>query len=43
MSSGVKLCGEKRGRAKIEGRVEQIVEEIADFMKIRFKEQGLIK
>jgi hypothetical protein len=37
------LYGEKSGSAKIEGRVGQIVEEIADFIKIRFKEQGLIK
>ncbi len=43
VSSGVKVYGEKSGSAKIEGRIEQIVEEIADLMKIRFKEQGWIK
>jgi uncharacterized spore protein YtfJ len=43
VSTGVKVYGEKSGSAKIEGRIEQIVEEIADLMKTRFKEQGWIK
>ena len=42
VSSGVKVYGEMSGKAKIEGRVEQIVEEIADILKTRFEEQGWI-
>ena len=42
VSSGVKAYGEVSGNAKIEGRVEQIVEEIADILKTRFEEQGWI-
>jgi hypothetical protein len=43
VSSGVKVYGERSGSAKIEGRVEQIVEEIAQVLKGRFEEQGWIK
>jgi hypothetical protein len=43
VSSGVKVYGEMSGSAKIEGRVEHIVEEIADLMKTRFEQQGWIK
>ena len=43
VSSGVKVYGEVSGNAKIEGRVEQIVEEIAKILKTRFEEQGWIR
>ena len=43
VSSGVKVYEEKSGSAKIESRVEQIVEEIADLLKNRFEQQGWIK
>lgn len=42
VTSGVKVYGEMSGKAKIEGRVEQIVEEIADILKTRFEELGWI-
>ena len=38
VSSGVKVYGEMSGNAKIEGRVEQIVEEITEILKTRFEE-----
>lgn len=41
-SSGVKLIGERSGRSGIEGRVDQIVGEIAEQLRIRFEEQGWI-
>jgi hypothetical protein len=43
VSSGMKIYGEASGRSKVEGRAKQIVKEIADRLKIRFKEQGWIQ
>ena len=42
-SSGVKVYGEMSGNAKIEGRVEQIVEELSDLIKARIEEQGWLE
>ena len=43
VSGGMKVYGEESGKSKIEGRVKQTVEEIADVMKERFKQQGWIE
>ena len=43
VSGGMKLYGEESGKSKIEGRVEQTVEEIADVLKDRFTQQGWIE
>jgi hypothetical protein len=42
VTSGMKLYGEKSGKGKIEGRVDQTAKEIADILKKRFQEQGWI-
>ena len=43
VSGGMKLYGEESGSSEIEGRIEQTVEEIADVLKERFKEEGWIE
>ena len=43
VSSGVKAYGEISGSAKVEGRAKATAKEIADQIKIRFKEQGWIQ
>lgn len=43
VSSGVKAYGEVSGSATIEGRAKATAKEIADQLKIRFKEQGWIQ
>jgi len=43
VSGGMKLYGEKSGKSTIEGRVKQTVEEIADVLKERFKQEGWIE
>ncbi len=42
VSSGAKIYGEKSGNSKVEGRAAQTAEQIADQLKIEFKEQGWI-
>lgn len=42
VGTGMKVYGEKSGKAKIEGRAQQVAKEIADQLRIRFKEQGWI-
>ena len=42
VSGGMKVYGEESGKSKVEGRVKQTVEEIADVIKERFKQQGWI-
>lgn len=42
VSSGMKVYGEASGKAKIGGRAQQVAKEIADHLKMRFKEQGWI-
>ncbi len=42
ITSGMKLYGEKSGKGKLEGRVDQTAKEIADILKKRFQEQGWI-
>jgi hypothetical protein len=43
VSSGMKIYGEESGRSKIEGRAKQTAQEIADQLKIRFRQQGWIQ
>ena len=43
VSGGMKVYGEESGKSKIEGRVKQTVEEIADVIKERFKQEGWIE
>ena len=43
VSGGMKMHGEESGKSKIEGRVKETVEEIADVLKERFKQQGWIE
>jgi len=43
VSRGVKVYGEISGSAKVEGRAKATAKEIADQIKIRFKEQGWIQ
>jgi hypothetical protein len=43
VSGGMKVYGEASGSSKIEGRVKQTVNEIADQIRLRFEEQGWIK
>lgn len=43
VSGGMKVYGEASGKAKIGGRARQAAKEIADHLKIRFKEQGWIE
>jgi hypothetical protein len=42
VSSGVKIYGEESGSSKVEGRAKQTAKEIADQLKIRFRQQGWI-
>ena len=42
VSTGTKVYGEESGSAKVEGRAKQTAKEIADQLKIRFKQQGWI-
>ena len=42
ISTGVKVNGEKSGKSKIEGGVEQTAKEIATTLKKRFQKQGRI-
>jgi uncharacterized protein DUF4410 len=42
VSSGMKIYGEASGSSKVEGRAKQTAGEIADQLKIRFKQQGWI-
>jgi hypothetical protein len=42
VGTGVKIYGEQTGSSKIEGRVEQTVEEIAEIFEARCREQGWI-
>lgn len=42
VSSGMKVYGEASGKAKIGGRAQQAAKEIADHLKMRFREQGWI-
>jgi len=42
ISTGVKVYGEKSGKSKIEGGVEQTAKGIATTLKKRFQEQGWI-
>lgn len=43
VQAGVQGYGELSGKAKIQGRAKQTAKEIADQLKIRFKEQGWIQ
>ena len=43
VSGGMKLYGEESGKSKIEGRIKQTAEKIADVLKERFKQQGWIE
>lgn len=43
VSGGMKIYGEASGKAKIGGRAQQIVKEIADRLKVRFEEFGWIE
>ena len=43
VQAGVQGYGELSGSAKIQGRAKQTAKEVADQLKIRFKEQGWIK
>ena len=42
-SGGMKLYGEASGSAKVEGRAKKTADEIADKLKVRFKEEGWIQ
>jgi len=42
VSSGVKIYGEASGKAKVQGRADATVQEIAGRLKTRFQEQGWI-
>lgn len=42
VSTGMKIYGEASGSSKVEGRTQQVVQEIADRLKIRFQQQGWI-
>ena len=42
-SGGMKIYGEASGSAKVEGRAKQTADEIADHLKVRFKEEGWIQ
>lgn len=42
VSSGMSAYGEKTGSDKVEGRAQQTAKEIADQLKIRFKQEGWI-
>ena len=42
-SGGMKIYGEASGSAKVEGRAKQTADEIADRLKVRFKEEGWIQ
>ena len=42
VSGGMKVYGEASGKAKIEGRAQQVVKEIAERLKVRFEEFGWI-
>ncbi len=43
VSSGMKMYGEASGGSKVEGRAKQTAEEIANQLKIRFRQQGWIQ
>jgi len=43
VSTGMKVYGEKSGKATIEGRAEQTAKEIADVLEKRFQEQGWVQ
>jgi hypothetical protein len=43
VTSGIKIYGEESGSSKVEGRAKQTADEIADQLKIRFKQQGWIQ
>jgi len=43
VSTGMKVYGEKSGKATVEGRAEQTAKEISDVLKKRFQEQGWIE
>lgn len=43
VSGGMKVYGEESGSSKIEGRIEQTAEEIAEQIKVRFQQQGWIE
>lgn len=42
IGTGMKMYGEHSGSAKIEGRAEDMAKEIANILKVKFKEQGWI-
>ncbi|MDR4506647.1 MAG: DUF4410 domain-containing protein [Candidatus Brocadiaceae bacterium] len=42
VGSGIHVYGEKSGKAKIEGRTDQVAKEIAKNLRTRFEEQGWI-
>lgn len=42
VGTGIKIYGEQTGSSKVEGRVKQDAEEIAEIIQARFKEQGWI-
>jgi uncharacterized protein DUF4410 len=43
VSSGMKIYGEESGRSKVEGRAKQTAQEIADQLRVRFRQQGWIQ
>lgn len=43
VSTGMKVYGEKSGKATVEGRAEQTAKEIAEVIKKRFQEQGWVE
>jgi len=43
ISTGMKVYGEESGSSKIEGRTQQIVEEIAERLRTRFQQEGWIQ
>lgn len=43
VSTGMKVYGEKSGRSTVEGRANQVVKEVADALKTRFRQQGWIE
>ncbi|WP_374088985.1 DUF4410 domain-containing protein [Methylomicrobium lacus] len=43
ISTGMKVYGEESGSSKVEGRTEQIVEEITERLRTRFQQEGWIQ
>lgn len=42
IGTGMQMYGETTGGSKIEGRAEDMVTEIANILKVKFREQGWI-